>query len=312
MKSEVMVAIPITVGEGGPRSGGCRAVLAWLVLVFLCVLWAPASRASLIWNSDLGTQLPDSGFTFDSSPTDPTLGGLQSETLDFSVPFDGSSYSAVNIATSGFLWLGTLTNGAQCCDEGGTDMLDLFQNGPPRIAAGWYDLRPDLGGAIYFNDIYNPSGTSEAVITYVNVPSNANGTDTATFQMQLFSTGVIIFSYMQFNPTSLGPDLGALIGVTSGEGAPDAATDLSSVLAAQIYSTCSPGPTCVGGVYDYFQPGDNLTLTGQSIIFTPQGANGFQVAIQGAPEPATFLPAAAFFFLLAANRLRRKRRFTEY
>ena len=144
------------------------------------------------------------------------------------------------------------------------------------------------------------------MITFAGIPSDSSTSDPATFQVQLFSTGEIIFSYMLFDSNSLGSD-GALIGLTSAGNSSPVAINLASVLAGTPLTT-SPTPTT--SIYDYLQQDGSFSLTGQSLVFLPQTNGGFLIT-DGAPEPGTLLPTAGVF-LLSAIILFRQKRITKY
>jgi hypothetical protein len=258
--------------------------LAMVAMLF--GLLAPASRASFIWNTNLGAAISASTFDTDN--------GVVPETLDFILPFEGTDYTASNslyISEAGFVWLG----GHNTPENTGVGSLgqaeQLFDQGSPRIAPAWYDVDPDLGGNVYFNQT-----SDEAIITFDAVPSDSSGDATATFQMQLFSTGEIIFSYMLLDSSSLGSDPAALIGVTPGQGDSAVAVDLQNALAGQPMTVPSQG------LYDYLQP--PLDIVDQSIIFIPQADGSW--ALNPVPEPATLIPAAAACLLLCAMPKRKR------
>ncbi len=288
MESEVRLAVTRSVRQLAlSRRGG----FAWIVLAMLCGLSPRASGSYLIWNPDLGTAI--SASTFDAS------GGLVAETLNFTPQLSGSD--SLTISSAGFVWLGAGGNTSQnTLVDNESDALHWFESGVARIAPVWYDLDPDLGGSVYFNQTSDGT-TSDAIVTFVQVPSDSSTTDPATFQMQLLSNGVIIFSYMLFDQNSLGSDPGALIGLTTAGNFSPVAVDLTSVLAGQPVSTGSTS------IYDYFQSANSFDLSGQSIVFKPQSAGGYQIAAAVAPEPATFVPTAAVLFLFAAILFRHKR-----
>jgi hypothetical protein len=269
-----------------------------MVLALFCALWPAPSCASLIWVSNVGTDVTSS---FNSD-------GLLPETLSvssvaWSLPFQGAPgpYGLLTISTAGFIYLGGLNTSECCVTSTLTDALTALTGGPARIAPAWYDLQPTSAGHVYFNQFSNGTG-DEAVITFAGVPSDSSTSDPATFQMQLFSTGEIIFSYMLFDSKSLGSD-GALIGLTSAGNASPVAVDLSSVLAGNPVLT---SPTSTTSIYDYLQPNSSFDFTGQSIVFLPQTNGGFLVN-NGTPEPGTLFPAAGVFLIGAIILFRQKR-----
>jgi hypothetical protein len=292
MNSEATVSIA---DDFQPRGWSRRAAPSRMVLLLLCVLIPAVSRASLIWDSDLGTSLPISGFLSNGSP-DPS-DGLQPVNLQpgYSFPFDGTTYNSITVATSGFIWLAG-TNGAQCCDLGDeTNTLDLFENGPPRIAPGWADLLPNEGGSIDVNQITDGFG-SRTDITYFQVATDSNDVSPVTFQLQLFNSGVIVFSYETFDSTSLGPNPAALIGLAALLGTPQS-VDLTNL----------PISTSANQIYDYLTTVGGFNLDGQSIVFTPTANGGWAIGSDlPTPEPATLIPAGGILFLIAVIRIKQK------
>lgn len=273
--------------------------LAPVVLVVLSALLPASSRANLIWQTDIGAEIPLSSFTYDAS------GGLLTENLNFSFPFEGTDYTSPTLATSGFVWLSGVNTAQGTVVDNSTDALDAFEGSPARIAPVWYDLRPDLGtsAAIYFNQL-TIGTTSEAVFTFVDVPSDTSTTDPATFQLQLFSTGEIIFSYMTLDSASLGSDNGVMIGLTSTANFSPMAIDLESVLAGNAVTTSNTG------IYDYLNRTDNFNLSGQSIVFLPQTGGGW-IVDNGVPEPGTLVTTAVVLLLFPILSIR-QRRMTKY
>ena len=58
----------------------------------------------------------------------------------------------------------------------------------------WTALRPDAGGTVNVNQITDASG-ARTDITFNNVATDFNNQHQTSFQVQLFTTGKIIFSY---------------------------------------------------------------------------------------------------------------------
>jgi hypothetical protein len=255
----------------------------------LGALWAPALHANYIWNTNMG-----SAVSF--SPTT----GLAPEPLSFTLPYEGNPYTSLTISPAGFVWIGS-TNTSQCCipnDE--SDFLDDFEGGPARIAPLWLDVNT-ASGSVYFNQTSDGT-TSDAIITFLDVAplyGSPSSSDLASYQMQLFSNGDILFSYMTFDPNSLGTDAGGLIGLTSAGNFSPTAADLSSVFGGGTLSINSTS------IYDYLPVTGSFDFSGQSILFTPTSANSFTVS-NGVPEPATLFPTGVCCCLLAAFLLRQR------
>jgi hypothetical protein len=294
-------------------------VLASTLGLLFCALSPSASRASLIWESNVGSALPLSGFLANGVSGAPTpANGLQIVPLDaqHDFTFEGGTVTSLMVATSGFVWLQfsnnpPQSNTAQCCVLGNMiDAKNFFEQGVARILPGWAALRPDLGGSIDFNQISDANG-NRTVVTYQNVATDA--THTVSFQVQLFTSGQIIFSYLHFDATSLGPNLATVIGLTSGGDFSPLTVDFQNILAGNPLTTGS------SSLFDYLAVANGLNLSGNSLIFTPitggtttpgggaQALNGWTVAAATVPEPATFIPAAGTLLLLTFIRIRQKR-----
>ena len=268
-----------------------------VVLAALCALLPATSSASLIW-APVGTALSPANFV-DSNASD----GLQAVNLgaQYAFPFEGTTYQSINVTTSGFIWLGGI-NGSQCCILGSPSAaLNDFENNAARIAPVWADLRPDLGGSIDVNQITDASG-SRTVITYLNVPTSnpANSNATVSFQVQLFTTGEIIFSYEQFAASVLGSNAAAVIGLTNGVNGP------GTMQSVDFTNLTTSGP--FSSPYDYLQASSGFNLSGDSFIFTPFASTDQFLLTSASPEPSTLIPiAGAFFFSTVISFIRQKR-----
>jgi len=264
-----------------------------MLLLLVSAVFPTHSQAALIWDTSLGSALPIGNF----SPF--AYDGLQSVSLTngFEFAFEGATYNSITVATSGFVWLGG-SNGSQCCvlNDKATTIGD-FANGPARIAPVWAALRPDLGGSIFFNEIDDGQG-ARSVLTFSDVPTDPGNLSTRiTFQLQLYTNGVVVFSYMHFDSSSLGPNPATLIGLTPALGSPESVDFTNLPL------------TTSGSVYDFLPTGGaGFDFSGKSIVFLPAGNNGFNISSTlPTPEPATVIPAASAIFLFALFRARQKR-----
>src|SRR5713226_5985011 len=153
-----------------------------------------------VWESSFGVPIPG-GAQFDD--------GTSSIALGFLFPFQGATYATATVSSNGFLQLGG-SNGSRCCNG----FVSTFLAGFPTISPFWFDLYPPGGGAVKLNTF-----PGRAVITWDGVPGFSSGPGN-TFQMQLLSSGQIIFGYVQAdNTTVTGHQV--LIGVTPGGGAAD-------------------------------------------------------------------------------------------
>jgi len=267
------------------RFANHAGVLGWLVLLVFCVLMPARSRAGLIWDNNIGAALPNASFSPSSSD------GWQNVNVPpaFAFPFLGTTYTSLFVSTSGFVWLGG-QNGGQCCAVSSNPplALDFFANGSPRLSGGWASLRPDVSGTVNVAENTDAAG-SRTVITYNNVATDTINAHHVTFQMQLYTTGVIIFSYQNFSSADLGANTATLIGVTRGQA-------LDTPVAVDFTSL----PLTIGdSAYDILSVNPGFDLSGQSLVFTPRARNaGFDVAAALVPEPSTFLFAASAILFL--------------
>ena len=204
------------------RAAAGKGAPAWAVRPVLCAILPAASRATPLRETNLGSALNPAAF-MDSGGVNES-NGLQTVSLltggaQFAFPFEGTTYDSIIVATSGFFWLGA-SNTAQCCILGSSTVAESqFEGSPARIAPGWADLLLNLGGAVYFNQI-SDAGGDRSVLTYLNIPTDpsdpSNPAEEVSFQVQLYATGKMVFSYMQFGSTSLGTNQAAVIGITGG------------------------------------------------------------------------------------------------
>jgi hypothetical protein len=186
--------------------------------------------------------------------------------IPFNFSFRGNSFNQINLSSNGFLFLGTAPSGST---GDFTPSVAEFLSGPARVALMWADFFTPGGGSIK----YNNSFSDHVVITWDGVPFFPFNSPRNTVQMQLYSNGQIIFSYMTLNPLVTGASNTALIGITPGNGAPDpGAVNFASAIS---FNTGSQGT-----VYELFQgQGTQLGLDGMSFIFTPNGNGGWDVMI---------------------------------
>ncbi|HYQ92435.1 MAG TPA: hypothetical protein VES89_10270, partial [Candidatus Competibacteraceae bacterium] len=145
------------------------------------------------------------------------------QTLLFNFPFFGSGKNRVFINSNGNLTFGSSDPSVSHFNQiygGGrvsalftspgdaSTVLDDFALSLPRIAPLWQDLNPGAGGAVNLR-----SAADRLVVTWNSVP--LFGTTTiVTFQVILFSNGVIQFNYQSVGST---PGGGYLVGISPGD-----------------------------------------------------------------------------------------------
>jgi len=136
-----------------------------------------------------GTLDPDVGARLDFSGGPPLPFPEDDDTLEVALPFgfqfEGQTYSSVWVNTDG-----NLTFGAGDPDSAARDAARLV-SGPPRVAALFVDLGPNVAGAMYAR-----VAPDRLVVTWLDVPSWETGlADQNTFQIVLHSDGVIEVNY---------------------------------------------------------------------------------------------------------------------
>jgi hypothetical protein len=195
---------------------------------------------------------------------DETLFAPTAMGISFPMAGAGGPFTHCVVNTNGVLYL---TTGGAAVDANTSEWGDDLDNlrgaagASPRIAPFWSDL--DMVAPAAFVAI-DTSVAGRCAVTWVQ----ANEFFTATqksFQAELFSTGVVRFSYSGGMVCNLLP---AIVGVSIGNNiALPAASDLSA------------GPlTATGITYQQFDAGPApFDLGGSTIVFTPNGA-GYQVS----------------------------------
>ena len=238
--------------------------------------------------------------------------------LGFTFNYAGSSTTAIDISSNGFIWLQPGNTNPRCCDGDPT----TFVSDPASIAALWMDLYPPGGGSIYFD-----TTPGEAHITWLNVPEYFNG-PAQTAQITLRANGSFRIAYGTVNNTGHSP----LVGFTQGiAGVDPGSSDFSAgpvivgsggtplQLDAQPASRPAIGTTFVmevdqiapGSVIGIMvlglnavQPGFDLTplgMPGCELLATLDALLTFPLAGSPAPFPFTIAndPALAGFTLHA-------------
>lgn len=120
----------------------------------------------------------------------------------FSFSFYGNTYAGVYVNSNGNLTF----------NAGDTNFVENFGNfindNNPRIAPIWDDFNPATGGGVFVQQF-----PDRFIVTWLNVPEFF-ATGSNTFQVVLFSSGLIGFGYEQLDSND------GLVGVASGNGGP--------------------------------------------------------------------------------------------
>jgi len=190
--------------------------------------------------------------------------------LGFTFPGPSGPVTAIDIASNGFVWLGTNPNHDPACCSGDSA---AFLAGDARVAGYWMDLYPPgapAGGGVFFNAIPAGGGfPARAVITWSQCPeyfSNPN----ITAQVQLVSTGEIVINHDAGNVQPQNYH-SPLVGVTQG--------------GAAVANVVNFGTLPVGGVntgtnptaFQVYSIPPAYDLAGQTILFTPNGTGGYLI-----------------------------------
>ena len=244
-------------------------------------------HASLIFDNIAGTAIP-------FATSDEVHQVILPAGYTFS--FEGAPVHSVFVTSSGFVWLEN-PNTSQCCTLAPQSAVEnLIATNPARIMPAWTALRPDVGGTVSYAQVTDTQG-ARTDVTFSNVATDFNNLHQTTFQLQLYTSGMIVFSYPDFVSSDFQSVQAVILGLTGVNPSSPVAVDFTQV------------PMTIGNsVYDYLSTsGPAFNLTNQSLVFTPLQAGGFQVGTTLTPEPSTFLPGAAGIFALALIRSRQKR-----
>ena len=272
----------------------------------------PCSGITLppVWESAFGSPLISSNLAASD----------KSVNLPFSFVLFGETYTSASVSSKGYVTFGG-NAGAQP-----TPGSPQFVQGIPRIAPAWYDIDVvNSGGTIFFN-----SFDHRAVFTFLDVGSYApppgfspEASNLATFQLQIYDDGTIVFGYAAFNSldpnvtgevnTLLGSPL-ALAGITPGFGGTDpGSTDLQSAIeSAPGFAYTTANSTIYQKIMN--DPATGTNFAGLNLIFTPNQVTGWVItatpdaaALTGAPEPNTgwFAGFAGAVILLGRSTLKR-------
>ncbi|HZN41203.1 MAG TPA: hypothetical protein VFD82_20525 [Planctomycetota bacterium] len=197
---------------------------------------------------------------------------LPMQALGFAFPFGGTTYTNVHPCTNGFVYLSNAgvpaAGGALCC----TGTTASLVAGSPKICAYWSDLNVIAPGSVKFNAM-----PGKAVITWENVVEYGTAAPTFTFQMQLLSTGEILFAYDGRCIIATTGDY--LVGMSEGGGAP--------VPPTADFSTPNVSATTTN--YELFNNvGLTFDLTGKTLQLVPAGLGYVWVASNCAGSHTTY------------------------
>jgi hypothetical protein len=148
--------------------------------------------------------------------TVPLALGLNSTTtvnlaaLGVTVPFYGVSYSAMNVDSNGYI-----TFGAPIASQATSSQYN-FNPGPPKIAACWTNVAPNVAGAVNLTTGTTPTGVPFARVDWVGVPNVALGPPpTFTFAASIDATGFIKIDHTLMTAASA---FETSVGITPGGG----------------------------------------------------------------------------------------------
>lgn len=226
---------------------------------------------------------------------------VASVSFGLTFPFLGTDYTSGWVSSNGFISLDS-DIGPQCCDA---CIIEFFTNSSAQISVGWRDLNASTNGGFDGGDVKHKQFSDHITITWDKVPEFSNISPFVNqFQMQLYTSGRIVFGYKQIQPECRNPGghrHHAIIGVTPGgltctgpvscsnpvqecnEGPSE--TDYSTVLPFDsgtnqvVYETFARGPngsTATGG--------DTFDINGTNICFIPNGSNGWNVTTDCASD----------------------------
>lgn len=195
-----------------------NARFGFALIAALLLAAAPALAQPAIWESNFGPAI--ASLTTEDDATD-------SVNLSFSFPYDGTGYTTVYVGTNGCIQLGSLGTDNDIDYDHWSYFEEFYNDAAPEICPINTDWDLTTNGTIHFNDFGN-----RAVFTWNEVGTNENNTALASFQVQIESSGRIVFGYNGIldDPTGdlLGDlDQGIVVGITSSNGFDPGPTDLT-------------------------------------------------------------------------------------
>ncbi len=247
-----------------------KASLSGLILMF----GASSYAAPVMWETDFGTELVDLTGEDDAFST---------VSLSFMFPYAGESYNEFAVGTNGGIQatdnLGLAGNDDDIDYDLWADLDEFLGDGTPLLSAFGTDLSLEDNGTIHFNDFGD-----RAVFTWNEVGSALELDHLASFQIQLFEMGQILFSYNGiFDDAGESPfdslDEGIVTGISAGDFGPLALQDLSSDSSNTANTVFEQWCYDTEDSCEQFTGLDNsaFDLDQMSILFTPNG-NGFDVS----------------------------------
>ena len=190
-------------------------------------------------------------------PTDPTGGTVLNEGDDtyLQITLSGTNTVAIYTNRTNVIYVGS--NGYLTMNAGDTSYSPSYAShfGVPRVSALYRDLNPGSGGTVSWKQL-----ADHIAVTYQAVPIYGSGTQTNSFQVELFFDGRIRITYLSLNaPTGL-------VGLSAGAGQP----------ANFVPSEFTTYPSCV-----LQPPSISVQPTNQTV---PSGYNvTFAVGAYGSP-----------------------------
>ena len=182
-------------------------------------------------------------------PTDPTGGTRLTEGDDnyAQVTLLGANTVAIYTNRSNVIYVGS--NGYLTMNLGDSSLSPTYAShfSLPRVSALYRDLNPSIGGKVSWKQL-----ADRAAVTYEAVPIYGSGTQTNSFQVELFFDGRIRITYLSLNTA------GGLVGLSAGTGRPTdfVASDFSA------YSACLPQPPLIS-----VQPANQTVPSGTTATF---------------------------------------------
>ncbi|HLQ37781.1 MAG TPA: hypothetical protein VK348_08270, partial [Planctomycetota bacterium] len=198
--------------------------------------------------------------------------------LGFTFPGPGGvNYTAVDISSNGFLWLGTNpAHGDECCQG----YVPGFLSEDARVAGVWEDLYPPGGAGVFFNAIPAGGGyPARAVITWNQVPEYGTSS-LLTVQIQLVATGEIMINHAATNGPVQYSFHAPVVGVTQGGGASPNVVQFAAITPGGVNTGTNPT------AYQQYSTPPNYDLAGRTLWFLPNGTGGYLVSQVCSPPPA--------------------------